>query len=158
MQERIFYSDTGTRITSEYVRLGSKSFHISDISSVSVQTTQTDSARNLPSFLLVVGSLLMFGVTNMRGLLPADWENALPIAILAGMLISMSGLTVLVIQMFLKSDYLYILSINGLFGSVCPVASDDEKYIRKLASALTSAMQASREAFPAMSSPLADTV
>lgn len=156
MKELIYYSDTGTRITGEYARLGGKSFQLADISSISVQTTQTDSARNLPSFLLVVGSLLMFGVINMRNVFPADWENTMPIAILAGMLVSMAGLTVLIIQMFLKSDYVYILSINGAFGCVCPVASDDEKYVRKLATALRSALQESRESPIAMPAPISD--
>lgn len=158
MKELIYYSDTGIKITGEQAKLGGKSFNLSDITSVKVQTTQTDTARNLPSFLLVIGSLLMFGLTNLRAVIPAALENIAPMAVLAGMLLSMAGITILVIQMVLKTDYMYILSINGKFGGACPVASDDERYIRKLASALTTALNESREEASEVSSALVDSL
>ena len=142
MSEIIYYSDGSTKITGEYARLGGKSFRLADITSVRVQTTQTDRARNVPTFLIVAGSLLMFTVANLQRFFPGDWDGIEPFTYALGMLIALAGLTILIIQTVLKSDYLYIVRIEGIFGSVCPFACEDEAYVRKIADTLRTALRA----------------
>ncbi|HKP54669.1 MAG TPA: DUF6232 family protein [Chloroflexia bacterium] len=146
MQELVYYSDSSTKITGEYARLGGKSYRLADLTSVSVSATQTDRARNVPSFLIVVGSLLMFSVTNLQRFFPVALEDMIPATSVLGMLIALAGLTVLIMQMVMKTDHIFILSINGTFGSACPFASDDEEYVRKIAQALNLAIKDRRSA------------
>ncbi len=154
MQERVYHSDNSTKINSEWARLGGKSYRLTDISSVKVCSTQTDRARNLPSILIVIGSLLMFSVINLQNVYPVEWDGFEPAAYALGILIALSGLTILVIQMVLKSEYIYMVNIEGTFGAACPFASDDEHYVRKVATALQTALQ-DRKVQPA-SQPLAE--
>ena len=156
MQEFVYYSDNSTKITDEWAKLGGKSFRIADLQSVVVCTTQTDSARNLPTFLIVAGSLLMFGVTNLQNFFPIEWEGLVPTAHMLGILIALAGLTILTIQMVLKSDYIYMVSMSGTFGNACPFASDDEQYVRKVAAALQTALKDRRAEVPAGAPSLAD--
>ena len=141
MHEIVYHSDISTKITGETVKLGGKSYRLADISAVSVSAVQTDRARNVPAILIVLGSLLMFAVTNFQAVSPSTWEALLPIASVLGMLIAMAGLTVLIIQMALKTDHIFIVHLKGTFGSACPFASDDEQYVRKIASALRIALK-----------------
>lgn len=156
MQEYVYYSDNSTKITDEWARLGGKSFRLSDIQSVEVCSTQTDSSRNLPSFLVVAGSLLMFGVSNLQNFFPIGWDGLVPTTHLLGILIALAGITILIIQMLLKSDYIYMVSMRGTFGNACPFASDDELYVRKVAAAIQTALIARRADAPAPHSSLVD--
>jgi hypothetical protein len=153
MQEIVHYSDSSTKITSESARLGGKSYRLADITSVNVLSTQTDRARNVPSFLIVVGSLLMFAVTNLQHFLPISWESAMPVASVLGMLIALAGLTIIIMQMVMKTDHIFIISIDGTFGSACPFASDDERYVRAIVTALRAALRESPVASPVAAAP-----
>jgi hypothetical protein len=154
MQELVYYSDNATKITNDTIKLGGKSYRLADLSSVDVGRTQTDPSRNAPSFLVVAGSLLMFTVNNLQEFIPVEWDVMLPFTLALGVLIALSGLIILVMQMLLKTDYIYMVCIKGTFGTACPFASDDEHYVRTVANALRTALRESRAASPAAASTL----
>ncbi|MDQ3928283.1 MAG: hypothetical protein M3328_03945 [Chloroflexota bacterium] len=56
------------------------------------------------------------------------------------MVIGLAGFAILLSQMFRKSDYIYILKLTGTFGTTSPFASDDERYVEKIADALKLAL------------------
>jgi hypothetical protein len=154
MQELVYYSDNATKITNDTIKLGGKSYRLADLSSVDIGRTQTDPSRNAPSFLVVAGSLLMFSVNNLQGYIPLEWDVVLPFALALGVLIALSGLIILVMQMLLKSDYIYMICIKGTFGTACPFACDDERYVRTVATALRTALRDSQAASPSAASTL----
>jgi hypothetical protein len=140
MTDITYYADSSVQITSDWVKLGEKTYRMSDIKSATVWSTQADPMRELPYFLLIAGSFTMFLLNNFRSVFPRDWEHILPFVLGFGMIIGLAGFAILLSQMFRKSDYIFILRLTGTFGTISPFASDDERYVQKIADAMKLAL------------------
>lgn len=145
MEEEKYFSDGSVKITNEYIKLGGKSYRLDDIASVKMRSAQTDSMRDVPTFLVISGSILMFTLINLQSIIPVGWEDAVRIGAIAGMLLSIAGLVMLVLSMIMKAEYLYIVHLSGTFGSACPLASDDETYIQNVVASIHRAISSPLE-------------
>src|SRR5687768_4211033 len=125
MEEETYFSDSTIKITSDSVKLSGKSYPIVDIASVRMRSLQADPLRELPTFLVVVGSILMFALLNLHYVFPVGWEQVTQMGAIVGMLLSVAGLVMLVLSMVLKSECIYVVHLKGTFGDACPFASDD---------------------------------
>ncbi|HYP39640.1 MAG TPA: DUF6232 family protein [Chloroflexia bacterium] len=140
MTDFTYYADSSVQITSDWVKLGEKTYRVSDIKSAKVWSTQADPMRELPYFLLIAGSFTMFALNNFRSIFPRQWESMIPFVLAFGMIIGLAGFGILLAQMFRKSEYIYILRLTGTFGTTSPFASDDERYVQKIADAMQLAL------------------
>lgn len=138
--EATYFSDASVKVTNNCIRLGGKTYQVSDVTSVRMRTSQADPLRDLPTFLVIAGSILMFAILNLQNVLPGSWDDLVRLATIGGMLLSVAGLVLLVMGMFLKVEYLYVVHLNGVFGGACPFASDDEAYVRSIVQAIQQAV------------------
>jgi hypothetical protein len=140
MEEETYFSDSTIKITSDSVKLSGKSYPIVDIASVRMRPLQADPLRELPTFLVVVGSILMFALLNLHYVYPVGWAQVTQVGAIVGMLLSVAGLVMLVLSMVLKSECIYVVHLKGTFGDACPFASDDAEYVRSIVAAIKQAI------------------
>jgi hypothetical protein len=139
----LYYSDGFIEVTGEYAKFGGRAYSLSDVNSVKVWSAPTEPFRELPYFLIVAGSLTTFGLLNIRPSVQEDWESTVAMLFLLGVAIGLVGLAVLVIQMLWKTRCVYAVMLGGKFGTAVPYASDDERYVRRIATAIHLALRAS---------------
>src|SRR3712207_6337985 len=117
MTDVTYYADSSVQVTSDWVKLGEKTYRVSDIKSAKVWSTQADPIRELPYFFLIAGSFTMFVLNNFRTVFPSEWEHAVPFLLAFGMILGVTGFGILLAQMFRRSEYIYILRLRGTFGT-----------------------------------------
>lgn len=149
MQEVTYYSDGYIQVTSEWIKLGERSYRVGEVREVEVCTTQVDTLRDAPYFLVTAGAITTFGFYNLERFLPKAWESVLSIVLALGILMGLLGLAVLLRQMFKKSESLYVLRLGGTFGHASPYASDDERYVCRIASAIKLSLNHQHAGYPA---------
>jgi hypothetical protein len=137
MDQEFYFDDSMIKITDDSVKFGARSYPIVNITSVRMRHLQADTLRELPTFLVVAGSILMFALINLHYLFPSDWEQILQMGAITGMLLSVAGLVMLVLSFFFKSSTIYVVHLKGSFGDACPFASDDPSYTRSLVAAIS---------------------
>lgn len=155
MAEITYFSDSAVQVSSDWVKLGGKIYSVNDIKSVKVRSAQPAIVRDLPYLLMIAGSITTFLLLNIQQIFPSDWEDLMPAFLIAGLGIALVGLGVLIVQSFLRTDYLYAVSLSGSFGKVSPFASDDPHYVNTVASAINNAI-GSRLEMPMASTVTAD--
>ena len=136
MPEITYYSDSAVQVSNEWVKLGGKIYSVSEIDSVKMRSAQSDATRELPYFLMIAGSITTFVLLNIQQILPNNWEEFVPRVLILGLLVGIAGLGLLLLQTFFKSDYLYAIKLSGTFGDALPFASDDQRYVQKIISAI----------------------
>jgi len=136
MPDTTYYSDSAVQVSNEWVKLGGKIYAVAEIESVKMRAAQSNAMRDVPYFLMIAGSMITFVLLNIREVFPNDWEVMMPRILMLGIIIGVSGLGLLLLQTFLKSDYLYAIKLTGSFGEVTPFASDDQRYVQKIISAI----------------------
>lgn len=140
MSKITYYADSTVRVTSEWVRLGEKVYSVADIKSVKVKCAQPKSLRELPYFLMIVGSITTFTLLNVKHLFPRDWESILPGMLSLSAIIGFAGLVLLPAQAVLTPACIYAVRLRGSFGEASPFASDDEQYVSKVVDAIGTAI------------------
>jgi hypothetical protein len=156
MPEIVYYSDSFVRVTSEWVKLGDKTYRLADIRSLRVWSTQTEPLRELPYFLILAGSFTTFGLLNIQHIVSDNWQNVVLWLFWTGIAIGLAGLVVLLVQMLWKARCLYGITLIGSFGMTTPYASDDEQHVRQVAAAIHTALDARTSLFsPTDSEPVA---
>jgi hypothetical protein len=158
MDETTFMSDGTVRINSQSVKLGGKSYLLSEVRSVSMRAVQSDQLRDLPYYLVVAGAIMMFAITNLNSLLSGAWDSLVQIVSLVGVLVSLAGLVMLVTNTLVKGECLYVVQIDGEFGSSCPFASDDPRYVRNVVEAIRRAIASEHALADTLSAPLPEPV
>src|SRR5688500_8971724 len=140
MPEMTYYSDSAVQVSNEWVKLGGKIYAVAEIDSVKMRAAQSNATREVPYFLMIAGSITTFVLLNIQEIFPSDWEVLMPRILMLGLIIGLAGLGLLLLQTFLKSDYLYAIKLTGAFGEVIPFASDDQRYVQKIINAINLAM------------------
>ena len=140
MDEETYVVDSTIKITSEWVKFGGKSYPTAEITSVRMRSLHADTLRELPTFVVIAGSILMFALINLYYIFPTGWEGVLQMGAVIGMLLSVAGLVMLVLNNLLKTQCLYVVQLKGSFGDICPFASDDAAYVRSMVSAIKDAL------------------
>jgi hypothetical protein len=158
MDETTYMTDGTVRISSEAIKLGGKIYSLSEVRSVRMRTIQSDHLRDLPYYLVVVGAIMLFGITNLDALLGGVLEGVVQVTSLFGVLISLSGLVMLVMNSLVKGECLYVVQIEGEFGSSCPFASDDQRYVRNVVAAIRQAIAADTAPAASMAASLPGAV
>jgi hypothetical protein len=153
MPETTYYSDSAVQISNEWVKLGGKIFSVAEIDSVKMQSAQSDVTRELPYFLMIAGSITTFVLLNLQQMFPNDWDALVPRILMLGLLVGIVGLGILLLQTFLKSDYLYAIKLSGTFGEALPFASDDQRYVQKVYGAIKLALDERPQQMP-VSAPI----
>lgn len=153
MPDITYYSDSAVQVSSEWVKLGGKIFSVAEIDSVKMRSAQSDATRELPYFLMIAGSITTFVLLNVQQIFPRDWQTLMPRILMAGLVIGLLGLALLLLQTFLKSEYLYAVKLSGSFGHAIPFASDDQRYVHKIISAIEVAMSDQPQEMP-VSAPI----
>lgn len=143
MSETTYYADSTVRVTSEWIRLGEKIYSIADIKSAKIKCAQPDSLKEMPYFLMILGSITTFTLLNLKEIFPRAWEGVMPSILMMGVLVGLAGMAMLVAQMVLKPQCIYAIRLRGTFGNATPFASDDEQYVNKVLGAIKTAMSAS---------------
>jgi len=136
MTDTTYYSDSAVQVSNEWVKLGGKIYAVAEIESVKMRAAQSNAMRDVPYFLMIAGSMITFVLLNIREVFPNDWEVMMPRILMLGIIIGVSGLGLLLLQTFLKSDYLYAIKLTGSFGEVTTFASHDQRYVQKIISAI----------------------
>ncbi len=149
MPEISYYSDSAVQVSNEWVKLGGKIYSVAEIDSVKMRSAQSDATRELPYFLMIAGSIITFVLLNLQQIFPNEWEEFVPRVLILGLLIGIAGLGLLLLQTFLKSDYLYAIKLSGTFGDALPFASDDPRYVQKIISAIKLAIDDQPQEMPA---------
>jgi hypothetical protein len=149
MPEITYYSDSAVQVSNEWVKLGGKIYSVSEIDSVKMRSAQSDPTRELPYFLMIAGSITTFVLLNLQQMFPKDWESLVPRVLIFGLLVGIAGLGLLLLQTFLKSDYLYAIKLSGTFGDALPFASDDQRYVQKIINAIKLAIDDQPQEMPA---------
>jgi hypothetical protein len=140
VDEETYFVDNTIKITSEWVKLGGKSYPTAEITSVRMRSLHADTLRELPTFLVIAGSFLMFALINIHYVFPTGWEGVLQLGAVIGMLLSVAGLVMLVLNTLMKTQCLYVVQLSGNFGDIYPFASDDAVYVRSIVSAIRTAL------------------
>jgi len=153
MPEITYYSDSAVQVSNEWVKLGGKIYSVAEINSVKMRSAQSDATREVPYFLMIAGSITTFVLLNIQQVFPKEWEALMPRILMLGLIIGLAGLGLLLLQTFLKSDYLYAIKLSGAFGDVIPFASDDQRYVHKIISAIEVAMSDQPKEMP-VSAPI----
>jgi hypothetical protein len=124
---------------------------MADIKSVKVKCAQPDSLKEMPYFLMILGSITTFTLLNLKEIFPRAWEGVMPSILMVGVLIGLAGMAMLVAQMVMKPQCIYAIRLCGTFGKATPFASDDEQYVNKVIDAIKTAVSASANASTSLS-------
>ena len=144
MEEETYFVDSTIKVTSDWVKLGGKSYSVADIASVRMRSLQADTLRELPTFLVIAGSILMFALLNLHYVFPVGWEQVVQLGAIVGMLLSIAGLVMLVLSLLLKTECIYVVQLKGTFGNACPFGSSDPTYVRAVVDAIRQALDEQR--------------
>lgn len=130
MSEVVYYSDDAVQVTGEWVKLGDKTYRISDITAAQVSWGSAYRYR----WLMIVVALAWVAVWAVRLLLP-EVGSTIPAFLSTLLLLAWFGLVLLGMRRT------YRVWLMGSFGKVDVFSSRDRAYIQKIVDAINASVR-----------------
>ncbi len=135
----IYYSDKYAQVTGEAIIMRGKVYPLEAVEAVRVWQDK-GVRREWPYVALLAVTLLLFGGFNGQNLIPEDWADVVPTILTVDVLFAIGVVGVLLMQMFLKGDEVYMIGLRGTFGLSDPLCCEDGGHAQHLADAIRMAM------------------
>jgi len=150
MAEVIYYADYNVKITSDWARLGQQVYQVADIGAVAVQTAQPKPPRtclwkwipNLAKLALAIGTMNLVILTLNWLVVPDSSFLKTLLSFLSGLLWFLYAGVMLLSsrQASLLPKPVTTIQLNGTFGNVDAITTNDAGYAQMIAFAINQAV------------------
>jgi hypothetical protein len=135
-----YYNDKDVLVTSEAIKLAGKVYRVSDVKSVKVWAAEPGLRREWPYLALILFAILLLTVLNLPNLYPGNWQNIIGVVLTLDLLFGVGSAGLLLLPLFLKGEYGYLVGLRGTFGSSTPLRCTDEQHAQRLVDAIRMAI------------------